>query len=185
MIKITGGKWKSRKIKVPEGLRVRPTHARLREAIFNKFQAMIEDAEIVDWFAGSGAVGLEALSRGANVVVFIERSSKVRKQLQENLNRFETNKGMIKPWGFSETLRRLPALGPFDLVFADPPYDQHWRKKFLHQVKWNELLKPEGVFCLETRRSKDQVDSKISGEYLVKIDEKNYGESCLEVFQLK
>jgi 16S rRNA (guanine(966)-N(2))-methyltransferase RsmD len=125
-MRIIAGSLRSRTLVAPPGLDTRPTSDRLRETLFNVLRSRMEGAFFVDLYAGSGAVGIEALSRGAAQVTFVERAPAAVKVLSTNLERlglregFRINAGSVKT--FLERLRPEPTQG-FDLVFLDPPYD--------------------------------------------------------------
>ena len=125
-MRIIAGKFRSRTLEAPAGLATRPTSDRLRETLFNVLAPRIEGAVFLDLYAGSGAVGIEAISRGAASVVFVERAEAALKVLRKNMERLGIDAGFrIQTVGVSASLRRLAA-GPgtgFDLVFLDPPYD--------------------------------------------------------------
>lgn len=102
----------------------RPTSDRLRETLFNVLAPRIEGANFLDLFAGSGAVGIEALSRGAARVEFVERNESALRALQTNLLRLKiTDRFRIHPASVATVLRKMKTEAAFDLVFLDPPYD--------------------------------------------------------------
>jgi 16S rRNA (guanine(966)-N(2))-methyltransferase RsmD len=124
-MRIIAGEFRSRKLEAPAGLATRPTSDRLRETLFNVLAPRIEGASFVDLYAGSGAVGIEALSRGAGSVVFVERAPAGLAALRGNLDRlgltagFRIQSGSVGAW-----LRKASGGGAtFDLVFLDPPYE--------------------------------------------------------------
>ena len=123
-MRIIAGSLRSRTLEAPPGLATRPTSDRLRETLFNVLAPRIEGASFLDLYAGSGAVGLEALSRGAAQVAFVERAPAALKVLRANLDKlglrsgFHIHAAAVGPW-----LRRESAGPGFDLVFLDPPYD--------------------------------------------------------------
>ena len=124
-MRIIAGEFRSRKLEAPAGLATRPTSDRLRETLFNVLAPRIEGAAFLDLYAGSGAVGLEALSRGAGSVVFVERAPAGLAALRGNLDRlgltagFRIQSGSVGAW-----LRKASGGGAtFDLVFLDPPYE--------------------------------------------------------------
>jgi len=119
-IRIIGGRYKGRRVPVPmDG--VRPTPDRVRETVFNWLAPTIADTRCLDMFAGTGALGLEALSRGAAEVVFIERDRRAAGQLKEILAEFHCQAGKVV---VADALRlSYTGWGPFDIVFADPPFD--------------------------------------------------------------
>lgn len=123
-MRIIGGWLGSRTLQAPPGLATRPTSDRMRETLFNVLAPRMEGAAFLDLYAGSGAVGIEALSRGAERVVFVERAAPALKVLRANLARLDITDGFeIRPGAVSAYLRRGAAGVGFDVVFLDPPYD--------------------------------------------------------------
>jgi 16S rRNA (guanine(966)-N(2))-methyltransferase RsmD len=128
-MRIIAGLYRSRTLEAPAGLATRPTSDRLRETLFNVLAPRIEGARFLDLYAGSGAVGLEALSRGAGSVEFVERAPAALKVLRANLARLGIGAGFrIHGAGVGTVLRKMkPAISnldaAFDVVFLDPPYD--------------------------------------------------------------
>lgn len=126
-MRIIGGNFRGQKLKAPEGDRVRPTSDRVREAIFNILQHgdhPLDGARVLDLFAGSGALGLEALSRGAVQVVFVDDHAVSRAAIRDNVEALGVT-GQTKVFRRDAThLGEMPvgAQGPFDLIFLDPPY---------------------------------------------------------------
>jgi 16S rRNA (guanine966-N2)-methyltransferase len=123
-MRIIAGSFRSRPLEAPAGLATRPTSDRLRETLFNVLAPRIEGAAFLDLYAGSGAVGMEALSRGADRVTFVERAPAALKVLRANLSRLGLSAGFrIAPGSVKSFLRRPDPGATFDLVFLDPPYD--------------------------------------------------------------
>ncbi len=123
-MRIIAGTFRSRTLEAPAGLATRPTSDRLRETLFNVLAPRIKGAAVLDLYAGSGAVGIEALSRGAERVTFVERAPAALKVLRGNLARLGLTSGFrIVAGGVGAFLRRPDAGAAFDLVFLDPPYD--------------------------------------------------------------
>jgi len=125
-VRIIAGTLRSRSLQAPAGLATRPTSDRLRETLFNVLAPRIRDAAFLDLYAGSGAVGLEALSRGAERVTFVERAPAALAVLRGNLAKLGLTAGFrIQTSSVGAFLRRLPAgqAATFDVVFLDPPYD--------------------------------------------------------------
>jgi 16S rRNA (guanine966-N2)-methyltransferase len=124
-MRIIAGKYRSRPIEAPVGLATRPTSDRLRETLFNVLAPRIEGALFLDLFAGSGAVGIEALSRGADHAMFVARAPVALKVLRANLARLGLTAGFsIQSGSVGACLRRVRTESKqFDLVFLDPPYD--------------------------------------------------------------
>ncbi|MGA3335434.1 MAG: 16S rRNA (guanine(966)-N(2))-methyltransferase RsmD [Terracidiphilus sp.] len=127
-MRIIAGLYRSRRLAAPPGLSTRPTSDRLRETLFNVLAPRIQDAAFLDLYAGSGAVGLEALSRGAALVTFVERSPAALKVLRGNLARLGISSGVrVHAGSVGGFLRSPGAAGErpegYDVVFLDPPYD--------------------------------------------------------------
>ncbi|HLI03351.1 MAG TPA: 16S rRNA (guanine(966)-N(2))-methyltransferase RsmD [Terracidiphilus sp.] len=122
-MRIIAGLYRSRQLKAPAGLATRPTSDRLRETLFNVLSPRIAGSRVLDLYAGSGAVGLEALSRGAAAVTFVERARPALRVLKENLHQLgvEEHAGIYA--GAAQAFLRSTEQGGFDIVFLDPPYD--------------------------------------------------------------
>jgi 16S rRNA (guanine966-N2)-methyltransferase len=120
-MRIIAGRLKGRRLETPEWVGLRPTSDRLRETLFNVLAPRIQGARFLDAFAGTGAVGLEALSRGAAHVTFVEQDRRAWRLIEENLARCGVHdRYAIIRAGFKAAAQELA--GPFDLVFLDPPY---------------------------------------------------------------
>jgi 16S rRNA (guanine966-N2)-methyltransferase len=118
-VRVVAGRFKGHRLRAPKGTRTRPTADRVREAVFSML-GDVSGARVLDLYAGSGALGIEALSRGAGPVVFVERDPRAVAALRRNLDEL----GLEQPIKRQDVLRFLARLeGTFDLVFADPPYD--------------------------------------------------------------
>jgi len=123
-MRIIAGRYRSRSLEAPAGVATRPTSDRLRETLFNVLAPRIEGARFLDLYAGSGAVGLEALSREAAYVDFVERAPAALAALRKNLERLNVTAGFrIHGAGVGSALRKMKPGAAFDLVFLDPPYD--------------------------------------------------------------
>lgn len=123
-VRIIGGMWRGRKVTFPSCPGLRPTQDRIRETIFNWLTPNISNAVCLDLFAGSGVLGLEALSRGAAEAIFIDKDKLVTQFIQQNCNRLDTrdNTTIVTATCPSEQLVNLLNGRTFDLVFLDPPY---------------------------------------------------------------
>jgi 16S rRNA (guanine966-N2)-methyltransferase len=154
-MRVIAGIYKGRRLKTLEGLSVRPTSDRMRETLFNIFAPRIEGARFADICAGSGAIGIEALSRGAKHVTFIESSLKAARIISENLR----NCG-IRREDYSvinrDVIRALKNLASkktqFDIIYFDPPYDSDIYAPVMWQIAKNDLLAEDGVVIVEHRR---------------------------------
>ncbi len=119
-LRIIGGQWRGRKLRFADGEGLRPTTDRVRETLFNWLQPLIAGAHCLDLFSGSGSLGLEALSRGAGKVVFIERNPKAVAALKENLQLLQATNAEVHPGDAIAWLRGKAT--PFDVIFLDPPF---------------------------------------------------------------
>jgi 16S rRNA (guanine966-N2)-methyltransferase len=120
-LRIIGGEWRGRRLDFPAGRDLRPTGDRLRETLFNWLREDVPGARVLDLFAGSGALGLEALSRGASEAVFVERSRPVAQALRANLERLDAaDRARVVSADARRFLAGSPT--PFDLIFLDPPF---------------------------------------------------------------
>ncbi len=122
-MRIIAGTYRSRVLSAPAGMATRPTSDRLRETLFNVLGARIEGAAFLDLYAGSGAVGLEALSRGAQSVTWVEKAQPALKALRGNLASLGIERGFRVHAGGATAFLRAARGEAFDMVFLDPPYD--------------------------------------------------------------
>lgn len=173
MIRITTGKLKNRQIDYPDG--IRPMTERVRKAIFDILHNRIQNSSLLDVFAGSGAVGIEAVSQGAEHVTFIDNQGKSLKAIRENTRRMgiEEQTEIIQGEAEKETqdLKRN-----FDIIVADPPYSD------LPQISWESIiipLKDKGVLFIS--HSTEYEAPEIEGMELVKTYE--YGTSALSAYR--
>jgi len=146
MLQIIGGKHKKRKLVAPK--RVRPTTSQLRETVFNICQQRIAGARFLDLFAGSGAMGLEALSRGAAHATFVERGHPSLASIEKNIATLgEEEHTTLVP---GDVLAVLPLLqGPFDLIYVDPPYGKGLSGQILDAIDAHPVLAEDGVLFIE------------------------------------
>ena len=154
---------------------VRPTMDRVKAAIFSSLGDAIIGARVLDLFAGSGALGIEALSRGATSVIFVENGRQSAEVIEENLTRTKL-KGRILAQDVFDFLRHTSNAEKFDIIFADPPYEKMQRsesnvEKLLNNERLPHLLKVDGIFVLEERPNET-----VSGLKLWRvIRQKHYG----------
>lgn len=190
MLRITGGEFKGRALKIPDSQKVRPTLAKLRQALFNSIQMRIPDARVLDLFSGSGSLGFEALSRGASHVSFVELSKNVAKLIQQNAATLEVEDRIDLTVESAERyLARPPAQLPiqlYDLVLIDPPYADGWEMLLLKQVDWTKWINPDGALILEWGTVKSQFEKlpEVCGA-LTKVREKEYGDSRLTTYVMR
>ncbi len=125
-LRIIGGRWRGRKLNFPDIPGLRPTPDRLRETLFNWLSPALTEARCLDLFSGSGALGLEALSRGARCATIIDQSSKAVEQLRQNLSDLSCNSAELLQTDALQWLEKLVPgqLEPYDIIFLDPPFNQ-------------------------------------------------------------
>ncbi|MDI6697765.1 MAG: 16S rRNA (guanine(966)-N(2))-methyltransferase RsmD [Candidatus Saccharicenans sp.] len=154
MIRIIGGRFKGRKLKMVSSPAVRPLPARLRGSLFNILQSRVVDAFFLDGFAGTGSVGIEALSRGASRAVFIEELPQAAKIIEANLARCQAEDlGLVLNREFNRAIIELGKKGiKFDLIFLDPPYKLLEERNPLKVIRKRGVLKPGGLLVIRHHR---------------------------------
>src|SRR5260370_28408677 len=150
-VRIIAGAWRGRRVHFPDMPGLRPTPDGVRETLSNWLQHSIADTRVLDLFAGSGALGLEALSRGAREAVFVEQFPAAARGLQEQLVRFGgAAKGRILEMGAARFLRASGE--PFDVVFLDPPFGTNALAEYIPLLDHGDWLKGGGLVYLENER---------------------------------
>jgi 16S rRNA (guanine966-N2)-methyltransferase len=151
-VRIIGGAWRGRKLRFPRGVEdLRPTPDRVRETLFNWLADEVAGSRCLDLYAGSGALGLEALSRGAREVVFVDHDARVAKYLAEALERLGSRQGIVRRLDARSFLRAHGE--PFDLVFLDPPYDAQALAASVATLDERGWVRPGGMVYLERAAS--------------------------------
>jgi 16S rRNA (guanine966-N2)-methyltransferase len=156
-MRIIAGKWRGRAIEAPSGLGTRPTADRLRETLFSMLASRLgsfEDLRIADLFAGSGALGLEALSRGAAFATFVESDPGAAAVIRRNAGKLGASVQIL-----SASALALPRSEPFDLIFADPPYAEASGSAAVQSVTKADWLARGGWMSVETSRD-EAVDAQ-------------------------
>ena len=183
-MKITSGKYKYRNIEIPRG--IRPTTEKVREAVFSMISAWIPDAEVLDLFAGSGAMGLEALSRGAARCTFVESNRQNQKVIQANIDNCGAgDSSRLIGRDFTAALSELVGDGKktkFDVVIIDPPYEKtDYYDTAMQLLQEYELVDEATIVVCE-----HLYDNKLSDTYqkLQKFKEKKYGTIGVDVFNI-
>ncbi len=148
MPKITGGNLGSRKLKSPKGMHVRPTPGRVKESLFSILQPRIAGSRFLDLFSGTGAIGFEAASRGAASVVCVEGHRETAEAIEEAASQFGVAKKVtVVAAPVDRALYRLE--GPFDIVYADPPYDSELPSQMFRLLLERKLLAPQATVIFE------------------------------------
>jgi 16S rRNA (guanine966-N2)-methyltransferase len=162
-MRVIAGQFRSRPLQAPAGMATRPTSDRLRETLFNVLAPRIQDARFLDLYSGSGAVGIEALSRGAGHVTFVEKARPALVALRANLDRLGIRKDFaIQAGGVTAFLRNPAATAEFDIVFLDPPYDlaaEYATVLSLLGVPESRFLAPGAIVIAEHRRKDPLADT--------------------------
>jgi 16S rRNA (guanine966-N2)-methyltransferase len=165
---------------------LRPTADRVREAVFSILGARVEGAAVLDLFAGSGAYGLECLSRGARRAVFVDSDRSSCQAIAQTLAKTRLTGGAVVPASVEAWLKRSAA-ETFDLIFADPPYakrrgDRDWNRFLLGEAELPVVLAPGGLFVLEAFVKSD-VSPAAESRWRA-VDERRYGDSLIVFYQL-
>ncbi|MCP3670820.1 MAG: 16S rRNA (guanine(966)-N(2))-methyltransferase RsmD [Gammaproteobacteria bacterium] len=147
-VRIIGGEHRGRKLDFPDIQGLRPTGDRIRETLFNWLQVNLPGAECLDLFAGSGALGLEAASRGAGRVLMLDRSPVAVDQLRQNISLLGLNQASVEQADALVWLQAVPQ--PFDIVFLDPPFADELLQQVCHQLVVGGWLKPNALLYIET-----------------------------------
>lgn len=184
VVRIVGGKFRGRPLATPATTTIRPTTDRTRESLFNVlmhgFSDKVEGARVLDLFAGTGALGLEAISRGARYGVFVEESAEGRGLLRQNIEAFGLQ-GQTKVFRRDAcSLGAAGTLEPFDLVFADPPYGRRMGEKAFLSALQGNWLNPDALLVLE-----EEADVALElDERFVVHEERNYGGTVIRLIKM-
>ena len=172
-----------RKLKVPPGEKVRPTQDRVREALFSMLMSVVPDAVFIDLFAGSGSVGLEAYSRGARSVTWVEKDPRHAALLKENVAALVPGQGEVACCEVSRWLKGSGCGRQADVAFADPPYAAGREQGFAEIMRLlaeNRVLRPRGIFVAEMPEAKRA--EEVAGWTLLR--DRTYGHTRLAVYRL-
>jgi len=181
-MRIVAGKFRGAQIEAPKGLATRPTSDRVRQALFNVLEHGAPDfdfdgARVLDLFAGSGALGLEALSRGARFCVFIEEGAEARASIRRNVEKLGLT-GATKIWRRDATkLGGAGTLQPFDLIFCDPPYGKGLGEPAIAAAVEGGWVKQGAIAVLEERADLEVAWPPPFAE----IDRRRYGDTAIAI----
>ncbi|MDP3487792.1 MAG: 16S rRNA (guanine(966)-N(2))-methyltransferase RsmD [Bacillota bacterium] len=179
-MRIISGIYGGRKILMDDSLPIRPTSDKARGAVFSSIATLIPDSAILDIFAGTGAVGIEALSRGAKIVTAIEKSPQVAALIARNRDNLgiQSDQLAVIVGSFERELPRLEGSN-YDVIFADPPYSKGYAQMVLELVAQHGLLHPTGVMIIE-HFSKEEIAERAGDLRRAKI--KNYGQTTMSYY---
>lgn len=176
-LRVAGGAWRGRTLTSPPG--ARPTEQRVREALFSIWGEAVRGARLLDLYCGGGAVGLEALSRGAREVVAVDADPRALRAIAANRESLGAEALRSVRLSLPDQLRRLVAQEePFDLVFADPPYEFRDYEPLL--VATASLVRPDGELVLEHAASSTSLETVGP---LLRIDLRTYGGTALSRYR--
>jgi len=178
---VISGSAKKRRLRVPRGLEVRPTADRVKEALFNILGGLVPGCDFLYLFAGTGNIGIEALSRGAAGAVFVEKNGKNIRVIKENLEitGLDAHSRLIH----RDALDALLLLGRdgqrFDIIFLDPPYLKDFETGALDGIARHGLLKPDGMVIIESSKE-DRLPLDVA--FIKMIRQERYGDTMLSFY---
>ena len=178
-VRIIGGKWRGRRLTVPDLHGLRPSGDRARETLFNWLQPWLRDARCADLFAGTAVLGLEAASRGAAEVILVELNRTAARSIRESLEMLGADNCRLIE---SDALTWLRSCEPacLDIVFIDPPFDQQLESAVLTQIRERDCLVSGGLAYVETARDAPPVGA---GEGWETVREKDIGDVRMQLLK--
>jgi 16S rRNA (guanine966-N2)-methyltransferase len=182
-VRIIAGQFRGRELTTPAGGTTRPTAARAREALFS-ILADVSDARVLDLYAGSGALGIEALSRGAEQLVLVESNKAAQRAIRTNLSNLEIEaSAVLLPLRAEAALKALERFQPFSLVFADPPWaDAQAALVLLEKLTKAEVFAPAARLVLE--HAARTPPSLGESSRLSAVDTRRWGDTAVTIFQV-
>ena len=182
-VRVISGSARGLKLNTPGDDRVRPTTDRVKESMFNIVQDWVYDSQVLDLFAGSGALGIEALSRGASQAVFCDNSLDSIKIIKSNIEKARVvDRSQIVSGDFKRCLRDMEAKNQsFDMIFVDPPYYEGLFEEVLDTIRSCKILKKDGIVIVEHDAKKPI--GQVEGLEVYK--EKRYGLTMLTFYCLE
>jgi len=174
-MRVITGTARGRKLKEPVGSDIRPTTDMVKESVFNIVQFDIEGRQVLDLFAGTGQLGIEALSRGADSAVFVDQSAEALKLVRANLEHCGFTAQVIQ----GDSIAYLARCGKFDLIFLDPPYDGDLLDKALQNIFAFDILSDGGIIVCEYRQGRTLPEPP--GQYSVR--DYRYGKVRVTVYR--
>ena len=182
-MRIIGGNARGRRIHAPKGNAIRPTADRVREALFNMLPRDLAGKRVLDLFAGSGSLSLEALSRGAESALLVDASPAAARLVRRNLEVLGfTDRARVWVHPARHAVNRLGQEGTaFDVIFLDPPYDGEWVGKTLAAIGTAGALQAEGLAVVE-HSPRERVEERYGP--LARRDRRQYGDTVLSFYML-
>ena len=183
-MRIISGKARGTKLYTLEGENTRPTLDRVKESIFNIIQNEIEGAKILDLFAGSGAIGLEFLSRGAEKAVLCDKSKDAINIIKKNIEKTHMEQHtQVYNMDFENCLEKLKN-EQFDIIYLDPPYETDYVLKSLNKITQLNITKEESLIIIETD-DEQRIKKQIENIDIEIVDERKYGRATIIFLSLK
>ena len=177
-MRIISGKARGTKLYTLEGLETRPTLDRVKESIFNIIQNEIEDSVVLDLFAGSGAIGIEMLSRGAKKAILCDKSKDAIGIIKKNIEKTHMKENTeIYNLDFEECINKIKNQ-KFDIIYLDPPYNTEFIKKSLKKIIEQDIIKKEGKIIIETD-DEQRILKDIENIGVDIIDKRKYGRATI------
>lgn len=182
-MRVISGKVRGLKLNTPKNEDVRPTTDRVKESLFNMISPYIMDSNVLDLFAGTGSLGIECLSRGAQRCVFVDVSKESISIIKSNITKARVeNESIVLNLDFKDAISKLKVQkNKFDVIFMDPPYYKNMFIDALEKIDNADLLEEEGIIVIE-HDSKENFPEKI--ERLEKHKVKKYGNTTLTFYKL-
>jgi 16S rRNA (guanine966-N2)-methyltransferase len=180
-MRITAGTLRGRRLDTRPGKAIRSTSSRVREAIFNLLRDRIEGARVLDLFAGAGALGIEALSRGAAFALFVDSSGTARRTIQGNLKQLKLEEyGKVFCCEARKAIKVLSQNGErFQIIFMDPPYARGLARGSLQAIGQEGILAPDGIMVIEHSK-REHIDNEYG--ILRRKTSKRYGDTQVSMF---
>lgn len=177
-MRIISGKARGTKLYTLEGTNTRPTLDRVKESIFNIIQSEIDGAQVLDLFAGSGAIGLECLSRGAEKAVLCDKSKEAIEIIKKNIEKTHMEeKAQVFNTDFETCLEKVKAQ-QFDIIYLDPPYATDYILKSLKKIIEFGIIKKESIIIIETDDEK-RILREIENIGIKIVDKRKYGRATI------
>ncbi|GAA3651712.1 16S rRNA (guanine(966)-N(2))-methyltransferase RsmD [Asaccharospora irregularis] len=183
-MRVISGKVRGLKLNTPKNEDVRPTTDRVKESLFNIISSYVMESNVLDLFAGTGSLGIECLSRGANKCVFVDNSKESIEIVKSNIKkaRFEESSIIINSDFKDATNKLYVQKNKFDIIFMDPPYYKNMFIEAIDRINGLELLAEEGILVIE-HDIKDEFPEKIGK--LEKSRHKKYGNTALTFYKME
>ena len=179
-MKIISGKYKGRVLEGFDIAGTRPTMDRVKESLFAMIQSYLEDATVLDLFAGSGNLGIEALSEGAKEIYLVDKNKKSCQVIKRNINKIGIEASDIFCGDYKSALKKYQEQSiKFDIIFLDPPYQTDLVKKSMEVIEKYELLSKNGIIVAES----NTLDKIIYSDKLEIVKSKKYGDKVVAILK--